>query len=345
MAIALKSGELYFITELDLLTGKQSGYYKIGLVKDARQGDSLTRLEEHQTGNPRQLLLPEIVTAPAIEALESAVHARFASHRVRGEWFKFSPAQLKLAISSAQELSAQLAEALPTLRQAERADGKQPTSTIGRPKPDDIERHRHAVTAKHLNARVKKLKSAVTDLLRAASRDGVDISGLAASSKASAPSVSKAKVAEVRPDLAEKFTTTTEKGKRAFSLLGSTGKALDVTLPKDFLATENDLVDLLTKKRRGRKHLEDVHGTFLEVLRFSSEADWAYEFAVAGIMASCGSRSGIDGICKWPWELKPSTSFDGTAFAKAHPALAKTCMTQPEPRFTVLPMKGYRSRR
>jgi hypothetical protein len=101
MAIELKSGELYFITELAMLTGKPKGYYKIGLVKDSRRGDSLTRLEEHQTGNPRWLELPEVVTAPAIEVLETVMHARFATERIRGELSKFSTAQLKSAVATA----------------------------------------------------------------------------------------------------------------------------------------------------------------------------------------------------------------------------------------------------
>ncbi len=47
----LKSGELYFINEVDVLTGVASNFYKIGLVKDSRQGDAANRLDEHQTGS------------------------------------------------------------------------------------------------------------------------------------------------------------------------------------------------------------------------------------------------------------------------------------------------------
>ena len=37
----LVAGTLYFISEVDVLTGQKFDFYKIGLVKESRQGDSL----------------------------------------------------------------------------------------------------------------------------------------------------------------------------------------------------------------------------------------------------------------------------------------------------------------
>ena len=344
MAIALKSGELYFITELDLLTGKRSGYYKIGLVKDARKGDSSTRRDEHQTANPRLLEVEAVITSPAVEALETAMHARYAPQRVRGEWFRLSPAQLAAAVTAATTLTARLDEAVPALRRAARDQAKQPTATIGRPKADDVEWHRQAIWAKHVAGRVKKLRDQVTEVLRSARGAGADIDGLVEIRKPGPPTVSKAKVAAIRPDLAERFTRTAESETRAFKLLGT--KAVDdVVVPKALIAAEEDLGVLLAQKRRSRKHLEAIHGAFLDIARIANEADWALDFATAEIMASCGRRSGIDGICSWTWQVRPKTSFDGVAFVKAHPRLAEQCMTQPAAGFTVLPMRGYTPRR
>lgn len=347
MAIAMKGGELYFITELDLLTGKPSGYYKIGLAKDTRRGASPARLDEHQTGNPRQLeFADDRVWAPAIEALEAAMHARFATDRVRGEWFKFSPMQLTSAVAAAKGLAAQLEDVLPALRTAKAAEDKQPKSTTGRPDDDDVEWHRQAVEAKRLNARVDKLKKGVDTVIRAAAATDMDlISGIGTFNKQGAPSVSKTKVAALRPDLVAEYTTTSESEKRAFKLLGTTSKSIEVTVPKSFLAVESELNGLLDQQRRGRKYLEQLHLAFLELLKFSAEADWAYEFAVAEIMASCGRRPGIEDVCEWPWKVSPSTSFDAAAFKEAHPELAEQCMTQPARGFKVLPMRGYSPKR
>jgi hypothetical protein len=344
MAIALKGGELYFITELDLLTGKRSGYYKIGLVKDARKGDSSTRRDEHQTANPRLLEVDAVVTCPAIEALETAMHARYAPQRVRGEWFRLSPAQLAAAVTAATTLSALLDEAVPALQRAARAQAKQPTATVGRPKADDLEWHLQAVRAKHVAGRVKKLRGQVTDLLKSAKGAGADVDGLVEIRKPGSPTVSKTRVAAVRPDLVEQFTRTTESEQRSFKLLG-TKPVDDVVVPKALITAEEELGALLRQKRRSRKHLEAVHGMFLDIAPIANEADWALEFATAEIMASCGRRSGIDGICSWTWQVRSTTSFDAAAFVKAHPRLAEQCMTQPAAGFTVLPMRGYTPRR
>ena len=343
MAIALKSGTLYFITEEDLFTGDRSGYYKIGLVKDVRQGDASTRLDEHQTGNPRQLVLHREVSAPAIEALESAMHARFAAERVRGEWFRLSTQQLSSAVTAAGRLSAQLEDALPALTAAEAVGTKKPKPNVARPKPEDIEWHRQAVAAKQLDDRFKKLKKGVDAAIRAVATDRKLVAGIGAFNKPGAPSVSKSKLTAVRPDLAAKYTTTSTSEGRSFTLLGASPKDVEVTLPKPFRSIESELWGLLETQRTSRQFLEQVHQSFLELLRYSAEASWRYDFAVAEIMASCGRHSGIDGVCTWPWKITPTTSFEATAFKNAHPELAEQCKTQPSPGFKVLPMRGYRA--
>ena len=55
----LTPGQLYFINEQDIKTGERSNYYKIGIVRESFERDSKDRLLEHQTGNPRKLVIVE----------------------------------------------------------------------------------------------------------------------------------------------------------------------------------------------------------------------------------------------------------------------------------------------
>ncbi|MEB3165699.1 MAG: hypothetical protein VKO65_03420 [Cyanobacteriota bacterium] len=83
-------GTLYFITEQDPFGEPSGSYVKIGLVRENDTGrSSLDRLLEHQTGNPRILVVAESLTTTApISELEASVHQQLARHRVSGEWFR-----------------------------------------------------------------------------------------------------------------------------------------------------------------------------------------------------------------------------------------------------------------
>ena len=75
------SGELYFIGEEDIKTGEKSSYYKIGIVRESEGRTSVNRLSEHQTGNPRRLLIAHALETPAVEAVETALPLHSPSHR------------------------------------------------------------------------------------------------------------------------------------------------------------------------------------------------------------------------------------------------------------------------
>lgn len=63
-----------------------SGHYKIGRTKYLQN-----RLSQLQTGSPISLKFVHSIKTQDMKALESELHHRFASKRVRGEWFNLSP--------------------------------------------------------------------------------------------------------------------------------------------------------------------------------------------------------------------------------------------------------------
>ena len=84
-------GYIYFMTERDLFGYPCGPYVKIGLVKGNDEGrSSFERRKEHQTGNPREIVIEEeIKTYAQVSTLESLVHQRLAKHRIHGEWFHY----------------------------------------------------------------------------------------------------------------------------------------------------------------------------------------------------------------------------------------------------------------
>jgi len=84
-------GFVYFMTERDLFGYPCGPYVKIGRVKGNEDGrSSFQRRNEHQTGNPREIIVEEEIKTQASEStLESLVHQRLAKFRIHGEWFNY----------------------------------------------------------------------------------------------------------------------------------------------------------------------------------------------------------------------------------------------------------------
>ena len=90
-ALVNKKSFIYFMTERDLFGYPCGPYVKIGLVKGNDDGrSSFERRKEHQTGNPREIIVEaEVKTYAQVSTLESLVHQRLAKYRIHGEWFNY----------------------------------------------------------------------------------------------------------------------------------------------------------------------------------------------------------------------------------------------------------------
>lgn len=121
MATSNRPGTLYFMTEEDLFGDPIGAYVKIGLVRDNEAGrSSMDRKREHQTGNPRALVLSHSIdTSASISALEAAVHQALAMHRVTGEWFRLRSDGLDPFISCAERIRQELESQVQVLQQLE----------------------------------------------------------------------------------------------------------------------------------------------------------------------------------------------------------------------------------
>ena len=75
-----KSGTIYVIGEKEDESNSQTLFYKCGIVRDGTGRDSHIRLLEHQTGNPRKLVVVETISAPFVEYVETSIHYPIPIH-------------------------------------------------------------------------------------------------------------------------------------------------------------------------------------------------------------------------------------------------------------------------
>lgn len=116
----LGQGEIYFIAERD--GSSNTGFIKIGLVRERDGRDSYDRIKEHQTGNPRSLELLNVVKTVLVSTVENTLHREYAGRRVSGEWFKLDQPALADAVARCTVLAETYAAHLPTLQSANAYD-------------------------------------------------------------------------------------------------------------------------------------------------------------------------------------------------------------------------------
>ena len=100
------------MTERDLFGYQCGPYVKIGLVKGNDDGrSSFERRKEHQTGNPREIIVEaEVKTHAQVSTLESLIHQRLAKHRIHGEWFNYGEDGIKPYVELTKEINKDLEE-------------------------------------------------------------------------------------------------------------------------------------------------------------------------------------------------------------------------------------------
>ena len=103
-------GTIYFMTERDLFGYECAPYVKIGLVSENELGrTAANRRDEHQTGNPRKIIVKEEVkTMASVSSLEALVHQRLSSKRIHGEWFSYGEEGIESYVQITKEINQKL---------------------------------------------------------------------------------------------------------------------------------------------------------------------------------------------------------------------------------------------
>ncbi len=348
MGIKVKPGWLYFLGEENFETGKGSEYVKIGKTDGDRP--VAARMSDHQTGNPRRIIevAPPIRTE-FIDALETHLHHRFAEVRVHGEWFNLTPSQLRLAVSEANRVNAEMS-AIKT--KAKRA-------ATHRDKVSDGVMKRAGVKAKRLyseyiaNEKVRivhKLEQAAIEWeLRRLAANSAGIDGIATQSMP-APSIlfDAKRLESERSALFNRFTLNKEKVKGSFSIEGKPKPATFASelhmVVKGKKERFGGVTTISSDVKRRSASAKKWHAEWLRLHSELADLNWNSERLEVELKSLCGVAEGIEGVCNWKRERSTAAAFDRKAFKKAHPRIYEsyTKTGNPSVRFKIEDKRPYR---
>jgi len=315
-SMKLTPGELYFIGERDHLTGEQTPFFKIGIVRADEKRTSADRLQEHQTGNPRPLFIHEVVATEVVERVETLMHRLFAKQRGSGEWFKFDSDQLQEAITTAKNLSIDAADNAEIFKKAKELAKELSTDVVLPATENLIElRRQHLVaemTVKEFTAVDKELR----DVIRDAIAQGESVGGIAQLRKTSM----KEEFNESR------FKSENEALYQKYSdVVSKLVPRLDYKKPKDLTEFESLLQDKVYPVVAEVKNAiaqaiaqqipkSDLNGWHLIILESIAMAEWTKEITDAQIRVAVGTNAGIEGICSWSRKMVAKPKFNPDRF-------------------------------
>jgi hypothetical protein len=337
----LKSGELYFINEVDVLTGVASNFYKIGYVKDSRQGDAGSRLDELQTGNPRKLVIVECVEAVAISDLENSVHNRFATRRILVEWFVLDAEELSASIGVAKDLSNEQALHRHQLEVSAELSKVESSGSTRAPDEEDFHWYRRFLSADAFMERAVALKTRTFLIFKAAIKSGANVDKYARWKPEKPPRFDQREFEKCHPDLFQEFQE--EKTGITQSFRPKRQKRPENLRPPDsFLVLEQRFEKCFGDDLFDAKVLYQLHQLHLELLSFIAQAKWEKGIAEANLKALCGDCDGIEEVVTWRRKMSKSSKFDRTALKAQYPEIYASFVKEIRKReFEVFDMRSY----
>jgi len=317
----LTGGEIYFLGEKDLKTGKDTNLVKIGLVREKESRDTWSRLLEHQTGNPRMLHVVEIVKTPVVERVETALLGIFATRRVSGEWFYFNDIPVTDAINEAKNLSRSANKQFKDLEKAEELKSKKSSSKVV--SSNDSINKLHMEYLK-LNFQIKQCKETVKfiqDILMQALKNGLEVQHIIDVQKRKQTQLFDEDAFKAKyPKLWTQFSVSTEEMNQRFTWVGVK------TANFELLKLNPELAMSLSKfesvGRNATVHIsaaEKLHFLYLSILTHQAPLDWRKEFVEAKMKSACGTSSGIEGICNWNRVIEKESKIDKELLREKQP--------------------------
>ena len=289
------AGEIYFIAEEPSMSAPPVRV-KIGLVRESQKRDSRDRRSDHQTGNPRRLILLEAIHTARVSKVENSLHKRLASRRGLGEWFELSEAELKAALETCRELAEQQAVHLPVIRLAGTMRGTSRNDTVIATNDKINNWHlTHQVATASLSV-FKNLKNSYSALVKAAQADGVDVDEFA-------------KVSQVQMSCSSWFKefhpAEYEASKQAAKSVKFSPQSLkaEPALEADEKSLCKEFEARLTEWSPGVGFTE-LHRLYLELLLPMQIWKEELELATAYLKFFCDQNRGIHEVCEW----KPMSS-------------------------------------
>ena len=225
-------GFVYFMTERDLFGYPCGPYVKIGLVKGNDDGrSSFDRRKEHQTGNPREIIIEaEVKTHAQVSTLESLVHQRLAKNRIHGEWFNYGEDGIHPYLELTKEINGDLESELENDLKINNYSGIQDNGEEIKPSSDAEDIYNELLKVKANFLKIKGEKDLAVLKLRSFNKEFCrDIDGICSYEKIKpSEKLESVNFKNDHPDIFEKLCTKKIKGPLLIK------KDLKQTLSKEF---------------------------------------------------------------------------------------------------------------
>jgi hypothetical protein len=290
------------------------------MVSDTERG-SIKRLEEHQTGNPRDLELIHVTPAPAPFRVESSLHQRFGPRRIRSEWFELNDDELNEAITLSESLANEMLGHLPIIAEAKALADSVSDGSVRADSPEAAEWHSKLMTAKDALSICVGLENeyrSVHNDLTPSNKADVQKKTMVVTEAVERPRFDEKGFQESFPGLFAKFVRTSVSTGGRF-----TTKPLEQqTTPHDEQLTlfARTFSAACESVRHGNMDFESLFDLHQELETIEGAYAWDEEIADARLRVLCGTADGIEGRCSWKRAQRTIHSLDKVSLCAAHPA-------------------------
>ncbi len=336
----LGQGEIYFISERD--GASNTGFIKIGLVRERDGRDSFDRIKEHQTGNPRKLQMLAFVKTVLVSTVENSLHREFAASRMEGEWFQLDDSALSQAMTRCRNLAESYTSHVPTLTVADALQAEQSTS------------HVIGATSEHTTWQLQFLRAQLgaklidtvadefRDYLRALYREGKDVSPFAkVKEQQGSKRFNQSLFKEKFPTLWEQFTTEVSRPVGPFSVRKLANvDLLDCPDLRELQTLIFPLREALGSGNLWTEVCETAHSRYLDLLSWESYFDEQQLLAGAYLKVACDTNEGITGVCNWKRTWKSELKFSSESAKKSYPEEYEQCSALTSPSTPVKIRRG-----
>jgi hypothetical protein len=329
----LTPGQLYFITEKDIIKGEKTEFYKIGIVRESDERNSKDRLLEHQTGNPRRLLIEEILTIAAVEAVETTLHYLFARNRVVGEWMKFNSEELAYAISKAKDLAKEVEKQLPIFERALKLEKELSNGANISSDEKALDLHNQASKNFAIINYCAELINRYKDYLNSANEKAIDISAAAKVQTRKGSVKFDAKMfSDKFPDLYKKYALPTSKWSQHFLLKNKHEfNEISELFNQEQLFITNKFNAILESGQYELNTIFELHEIHLGILEIQKYSEWQYDISIAELKVLTGVDEGIESICSWKRQFSEKIELNKNALQNDFPDQYLECCIESVP--------------
>ena len=271
-------------------------------------------MKDHQTGNPRDLVLHHVSQTPAPFWVENGLHQRLSALRVRNEWHKLSASELSDAIALAENLSTETFKHYPFIEEQDRLKTMISDGETSSPTEESTDWHMRLCKAHTQLNQIKALTSAYTsvisemgteELKQAQEEDLVLIEHYARGTFDAKGFNTK------YPQLIEEFTTHQTVISGALSPIYINFQISEID--PELESFSKSFLDLCSSVSNKTATFDELSELFSDVQNRENVLNWEKAIAVAHLASICGTNSGIEGQITWNRFDKVKTKVDQEA--------------------------------